>query len=806
MIEKQFLQPEIDGDYNLLMSTMGVSVSKHLMDEHFTVLWANDYYYDLIGYPKAEYEAIFHNHCDLFFQENPAAWNMLVDTVANAVKEGKNGYEIFVQMRRKDGSMIWTKITATFTQEMYNGYPISYTVITNVDDMMQKHIEQTIAYENIPGFIAKYKVQKDGCMRLLDANDKFLRFFDIKKEDLATFRTFLHLTDKSREVLDRHIPLMQKGEPVHFVICSKARNDNYSWLQLNGECIGCVNGEPIYIIVYIDITDITEQRELQKKLEEQSQLLKDALKLAEKANQAKSDFLARMSHDIRTPMNAIVGMTAIAGAHVDNRERVLDCLKKITSSSHLLLSLINEVLDMSKVESGRLHLSEDEFNIGELLQDLIVMMQPEVKSKGHKLDIHVGMLQHEGVAGDIQRIKQVLMNIISNAIKYTPDGGRILIGINETSLCDGKANYEFVVEDNGRGMKPDFLEKIFLPFERADDDGISTIQGTGLGMAISHSIIRMMGGDIRVESEYGRGSRFTIHMPLKYREEVFNEKIERPDLSVLVVDDDKTACLSTCNYLEEIGLNSDWVCSGGEAVIAARKRHEQGNEYFTVIMDLKMPGMDGIETTRQIRQAVGPDVPIIILSAYDIEEYESDARKAGANGFVTKPLFKSKLFHVLRRFIDDPASKPQHVPLKLSDADYTGKRILLVEDNELNREIAEEIIGSTGASIETAVNGLEAVEKVALSAAGYYQMILMDIQMPVMDGYEATRRIRSLSRSDAGEIPIIAMTANAFSEDVSAALEAGMNHHLPKPIDIKALMIVLNEYLRYDTSFNMAHR
>ena len=494
-------------------------------------------------------------------------------------------------------------------------------------------------------------------------------------------------------------------------------------------------------------------------------------------------------------MNAIVGMTAIAGAHVDDHERVHDCLKKITSASNLLLSLINEILDMSKIESGRLKLSEDEFNIGELLQDLIVMMQSEIKNKQHKLDIHVSGLHHENVVGDIQRIKQVLMNIISNAIKYTPDNGQILISIEEKAPHDGIANYEFVFEDNGRGMKPDFLDKIFQPFERADDHGISSIQGTGLGMAISHSIIRMMGGDIQVESEYGKGTRFTIHMPLKYHEKAFDEKIERPELSVLVVDDDKTACLSTCNCLSEIGLKSDWVCSGSEAVAATRKRHKEKEDYFAVIMDLKMPGMSGIETTRQIRSAVGPDVPIIILSAYDIDEYETDARKAGANGFVAKPLFKSKLLQILRRFLEKDEVRQVTEPVKFSEADHSGKHLLLVEDNDLNREIAEEIIGSTGVLVETAVNGQDAVDKVMQSAEGYYQMILMDIQMPVMDGYEATRQIRQLPRTDVVNIPIIAMTANAFSEDVANALNAGMNHHLAKPIDIKALMGVLSTYL-----------
>lgn len=794
-MEKQLLQSEINNDYSLLMSTLGVSVSKHLLDEHYTVLWANDYYYDLIGYPKEEYESLFHNQCDLYFIGNESTWDIIVEKVTTALKNGDKGYEMYIQMQRKGGAMIWTKITATFTNEVYNGYPISYTVMTNVDDMMQRRIEQTIAYENIPGFISKYQIQKDGYFKLIDANDKFLDFFGIERENISTFRTFTKLTDKSKEILKEYLPLMQKGEPVHFIICSKDKEENDTWLQLNGECIGRVNGEPIYVIVYIDITDVTEQRELRKKVEEQSKQLKEALEFAERANQAKSDFLARMSHDIRTPMNAIVGMTAIASAHVNDQERVLDCLKKITGASSLLLSLINEVLDMSKIESGRLVLSKDEFNIGELLQDLIVMMQSEIKGKQHKLDIHVVDLQHEIVTGDTQRIKQVLMNILSNAIKYTPEGGRILIQINELPKQGGMALYEFIFEDNGRGMTPEFLKKIFQPFERADDHAISGIQGTGLGMAISHKIVEMMGGEIKVESEYGKGSRFTIYMPLQIQNELQIEKINKENLSVLVVDDDRLACQSTCNCLEEIGVSSDWVCSGNEAIIAAKKRQDENNGYYAIIMDLKMPGMNGIETTRRIRASVGMDIPIIILSAYDIEEYEAEAKDAGASGFITKPLFKSKLLHILRRFAEKDVTQPQITPIRLSDADYSGKRILLVEDNDSNREIAEEIIGSTGACIESAINGLDAVEKVNHSIEGYYQMILMDIQMPIMDGYEATRQIRALAREDIKEMPIIAMTANAFSEDVTNAIKAGMNHHLAKPIDISALMSILSKYL-----------
>lgn len=786
---------ETDLEYNLLMGLTGASVSKHLLDEHFTLLWANDFYYDMIGYPKEEYEALFHNKPDLYFKGYDEAWNILSKNVYETIANKASGYETVIQMPTRKGKR-WTKITSTFTDQLQDGIPISYTVMTDVEDVMRRRIEQTITYDNIPGFISKHKVHKDGSFTLLEANDKYIDFSGIDKNSFLSFSPFSRLDETSRNTMNAHIPCMLKGEPVHFVIQSKDKNGNGAWLQLNGECIGWEGDEPIYLIVYINITDITEQRELQKKLEKQSKQLKEALKSAEQANQAKSDFLARMSHDIRTPMNAIMGMATIAKAHVDEHERILDCMEKINGASKLLLSLINEVLDMSKIESGRLILSEDEFNVGELLQDLVVMMQPEIKNKQQTLNIHVKNLRHENVKGDTQRIKQVLMNILSNAIKYTPENGRITIEIYEKDPHNGIGNYQFVFEDNGRGMKPEFLDKIFEPFERASDDEIKRIQGTGLGMSISHKIIQMMGGDIKVESEYGKGSRFTIDMPLVCRDQKPDDKIEVEGLEVLVVDDDKIACLNTSSCLREIGINSECVYSGREAIEKVRQHHLAEKEYFAVIIDLKMPQMNGIETTRQIRRFVGADVPIIILSAYDLEEYEAEAKEVKANGFITKPLYKSKLLQVLRSFLDE-GDQPEPIrPFKLSNVDYSGKRILLVEDNELNREIAVEIIGSTGITIDTAINGLDAVHKVAQSEEGFYQIILMDIQMPIMDGYEATRQIRSLQRRDIAHMPIIAMTANAFSEDVTNAIKAGMNYHLAKPIDIGALMGILSKYLQ----------
>lgn len=791
------LQLEAGIEYDLLMELMGVSVSKHLLDENLTIIWANDAFFNYVGYTKEEYKQLFGEHPELYFKDHQTTWNNLYEKVEYAIANNLSGYEELLQLPVK-GGVRWTKLAAKFTTQQIDGVKIAYTVMTDVEEIMRKQIEQTVTYENIPGFIAKYRVRKDGSFIMLEANDKYKDFAGIDRSDdtfSTTFNPFGRLDRESRKQLNRNILLMQQGKPVHFMVHSKASDGRSAWLQLNGECIRWEEGDPIYLVVFIDLTDITEQRELQKKLEEQSKQLQEALASAEKANRAKSDFLARMSHDIRTPMNAIMGMTAIAQSHVNEPERIVDCMQKIKGASKLLLSLINEVLDMSKIESGKLILSEDELNIGELLQDLIVMMQPDIRSKQQILDIHIKELKHENVIGDTQRIKQVLMNILSNAVKYTPDNGHIQIDIQELVQPDGTSLYEFIFEDNGQGMKPEFIDRIFSPFERADDSEIKRIQGTGLGMTISYKILQMMNGDIKVESEYGKGSRFTITIPLRHGQKNINETIGVEGLKVLVIDDDMIACQNTCCFLKEIGLDCEWVCSGQEALLKVEQHKAGTNNYFAVIIDLKMPDMDGLETTRRIRNIVGIDLPIIILSAYDIEEYEEEAVAAKANGFITKPLYKSKLLQVLRQFLQDHKPEQPASPFKLSDADYSNRRLLLVEDNELNREIAVEILGSTGVSIDTATNGLEAVNMMSSAPENYYQLILMDIQMPVMDGYEATRRIRALSRADVANLPIVAMTANAFSEDVANALKAGMNSHLAKPIDISALMGMLAKHL-----------
>lgn len=541
----------------------------------------------------------------------------------------------------------------------------------------------------------------------------------------------------------------------------------------------------IWLMTRTDITEIKEERK-------QKLLLQEALQSATAANRAKSDFLSRMSHDVRTPINAIVGMTAIAGLHMNDQNRIADCLKKITISSKLLLNLINEVLDMSKLESGKIMLTEETFKLDELLESLFIMVQSAFEAKKQKLVIH-SKVKHECLIGDVQRIQQALLNMLTNAIKYTPNKGLIQISVEEKpSVYNGYGQFEIAVTDNGIGMKPEFLSKVFEPFERSDDKAIRNIQGTGLGMAISRHIAQMMNGDILVESEYGKGSKFTMrfHVKLGGMDEYDNNLLI--DLPVLVVDDDDISCEIACENLQELGMKPEWVLSGQDAV----QKVSDGNKYFAIIIDLMMPNMNGIETTYKIRECVGPDVPIIIISAYDYSDYEIEALKVGVNGFICKPIMKSKLFLLMKKFATNKKEEEEVTIVPSIVASFPGKRILVVEDNDLNREIAYELLQETGAEIETASDGLEAVNKVSASPEGYYDFIIMDIQMPVMDGLEATRQIRLLDRQDIKDLPIVAMSANAFAEDVRLSLEAGMNEHIAKPIEIDRLYSIMAKWFR----------
>ncbi len=548
------------------------------------------------------------------------------------------------------------------------------------------------------------------------------------------------------------------------------------------------------IMVMVVSKEITEQV---KKQREQTQALQDALLQAQHANKAKSTFLSNMSHDIRTPMNAIIGFTTIAVSHIDNKDQVRECLQKVLSSSNHLLSLINDILDMSRIESGRVQIKEQECNISEIMHNLVNIIQPQVKAKQLELFIDTFEVVNEDVIADALKLNQVFINLLSNAVKYTPAGGTVTFRImQKTTFRHGYGDYIFTIKDNGIGMSPEFVEHIFEPFERETTVTQSGIQGTGLGMAITKNIIEMMSGTIKVESETGKGSTFTVELSLKLQDVEKNaEQIkELHGLRALVVDDDFNICDSVSKMLKQLGMRAEWTTSGREAAYRAKIAYEEGDSYHTYIIDWQMPETSGIETARKIRNAVGEEAPIIILTAYDWTDIEEDARAAGVTAFCAKPLFMSDLKSALLAANDLIGSEEKKAAWTL--ADFTGKRVLLVEDIELNREIAEVILLEAGFEVETAPDGTDAVEMVKKSDEYYYDAILMDVQMPIMDGYEATRTIRAMRREDVKTLPIIAMTANALEEDKEAALKNGMNAHVAKPLDMDVFIGVLSQFLK----------
>ena len=540
-------------------------------------------------------------------------------------------------------------------------------------------------------------------------------------------------------------------------------------------------------------------RENNASLEEARYLAEQSFHAAEAANKSKSTFLSNMSHDIRTPMNAIIGFSTLAMANAENTERVKDYLSKILSSSNHLLSLINDILDMSRIESGKIQLDETEANLSEMLHDIKTIINGQIHAKQLELFMDVIDVSDEDVICDKTRINQVLLNLLSNAIKFTPSGGTVSVRVTQIhNAPDGKGKYEIRVKDTGIGMSPDFAERVFEPFERERSSTVSKIQGTGLGMAISKNIIDMMGGTIEVHSEQDKGTEFVINLCLKLQSErkVIEKIAELTGLKALVVDDNFNTCDSVTKMLVQIGMRSEWTLSGREAVLRAKQAIEMSDAFHAYIIDWRLPDMNGIEVTRQIR-ALGDDTPIIILTAYDWSDIEVEARAAGVTAFCSKPMFMSDLRDSLLNALghQQKAEEEKVLPVTEETDNFKGKRLLLVEDNELNREIAYEILNEYGFIVDTAENGKEAVDKIAGSKLGEYDLVLMDIQMPVMNGYDATKSIRALDDSELSAVPIVAMTANAFDEDRKAAADCGMNGFISKPINMEEVIEALHSVL-----------
>ena len=548
-----------------------------------------------------------------------------------------------------------------------------------------------------------------------------------------------------------------------------------------------VEGRTKYILV---LSDRTADKQV-------NQALSDAVAAAETANRAKSTFLSNMSHDIRTPMNAIIGFTTLALSNIDDKERVKDYLAKTLASSNHLLSLINDVLDMSRIESGKIHLEEVEVNLSDVLHDLKTIVSGQIFAKQLELYMDVMDVTDEDVYCDKTRLNQILLNLLSNAIKFTPAGGTVSVRVRQLAgKVRGCGQYEFRIKDNGIGMSPEFAKKIFEPFERERTSTVSRIQGTGLGMAITKNIVDMMGGTIEVQTAQGKGTEFTVCVPMRAQTEQRPvEKItELEGLKALVVDDDFNTCDSVTKMLVKVGMRAEWTLSGKEAVLRARQSIEMSDAYHAYIIDWRLPDMNGIEVTRRIR-SLNDDTPIIILTAYDWSDIEVEAKAAGMTAFCAKPMFMSDLRETLMSALGQKQTDAAQGLLPDKNADFKGKHILLVEDNELNREIAQEILREYGFLVDSAENGAVAVEKVSTAAPGSYDLVLMDVQMPIMDGYTATRQIRALDDPARAKLPILAMTANAFDEDRRNALESGMNGFLSKPIVIGDLVQELHKIL-----------
>lgn len=521
--------------------------------------------------------------------------------------------------------------------------------------------------------------------------------------------------------------------------------------------------------------------------------LEKARQAALEANKAKSEFLANMSHDIRTPMNAIVGMTAIAAAHIDDRKQVENCLRKITLSSKHLLGLINDVLDMSKIESGKLTLTTEQISLKEVVEGIVNIMQPQVKTKKQTFDIHVENILTENVWCDGVRLNQVLLNLLSNATKYTPEGGAIHLSLFEENSPKGERYVRIYikVKDNGIGMSPDFLKRIYESYSRADGARIHKTEGAGLGMAITKYIVDAMEGTIDIQSEPDKGTEFLLTFDFE-KADAMNMDMVLPSWNMLVVDDDELLCRTAMDALKSIGIKAEWTLSGEKAIELVNEHHKRREDYQIILLDWKLPGMNGIQVAKEIRHNLGDEVPILLISAYDWSEFEAEAREAGISGFISKPLFKSTLYYALRQYMGTETENGQ---TSNPNSDLSGRRILIAEDNELNWEVANELLSDLGVELDWAEDGQICLDKFQKSPEGYYDAVLMDIRMPHMTGYEATKMIRGLNHPDALSIPIIAMSADAFSDDIQHCLECGMNGHIAKPIDIMEVTRLLKRFL-----------
>ena len=625
-------------------------------------------------------------------------------------------------------------------------------------------------------FFEQLQKQSDSAVNESSAENPVEKFsVALKKHEEYT--AILEVNGEERQIYGISLPYSEwyLVSVMPYTILDKAIN-NLGSQRIFMTLLSCASVLIILTVIFLRYFSITRS---------QMNELEKARQAALEANKAKSEFLANMSHDIRTPMNAIVGMTAIAAAHIDDRKQVENCLRKITLSSKHLLGLINDVLDMSKIESGKLTLTTEQISLKEVVEGIVNIMQPQVKTKKQTFDIHVENILTENVWCDGVRLNQVLLNLLSNATKYTPEGGAIHLSLFEENSPKGERYVRIYikVKDNGIGMSPDFLKRIYESYSRADGARIHKTEGAGLGMAITKYIVDAMEGTIDIQSEPDKGTEFLLTFDFE-KADAMNMDMVLPSWNMLVVDDDELLCRTAMDALKSIGIKAEWTLSGEKAIELVNEHHKRREDYQIILLDWKLPGMNGIQVAKEIRHNLGDEVPILLISAYDWSEFEAEAREAGISGFISKPLFKSTLYYALRQYMGTETENGQ---TSNPNIDLSGRRILIAEDNEINWEVANELLSDLGVELDWAEDGQICLDKFQKSPEGYYDAVLMDIRMPHMTGYEATKMIRGLNHPDALSIPIIAMSADAFSDDIQHCLECGMNGHIAKPIDIMAV-------------------
>ena len=633
-------------------------------------------------------------------------------------------------------------------------------------------------------FFEQLQKQSDSAVNESSAENPVEKFSAALKKH-EEYTAILEVNGEERQIYGISLPYSEwyLVSVMPYTILDKAIN-NLGSQRIFMTLLSCASVLIILTVIFLRYFSITRS---------QMNELEKARQAALEANKAKSEFLANMSHDIRTPMNAIVGMTAIAAAHIDDRKQVENCLRKITLSSKHLLGLINDVLDMSKIESGKLTLTTEQISLKEVVEGIVNIMQPQVKTKKQTFDIHVENILTENVWCDGVRLNQVLLNLLSNATKYTPEGGAIHLSLFEENSPKGERYVRIYikVKDNGIGMSPDFLKRIYESYSRADGARIHKTEGAGLGMAITKYIVDAMEGTIDIQSEPDKGTEFLLTFDFE-KAAAMNMDMVLPSWNMLVVDDDELLCRTAMDALKSIGIKAEWTLSGEKAIELVNEHHKRREDYQIILLDWKLPGMNGIQVAKEIRHNLGDEVPILLISAYDWSEFEAEAREAGISGFISKPLFKSTLYYALRQYMGTEAENGQ---TSNPNIDLSGRRILIAEDNELNWEVANELLSDLGVELDWAEDGQICLDKFQKSPEGYYDAVLMDIRMPHMTGYEATKMIRGLNHPDALSIPIIAMSADAFSDDIQHCLECGMNGHIAKPIDIMEVSRLLKRFL-----------